>query len=393
MLDANQRSALAIIRSLGRHGLKVIAADHRSHTLGAASKYAITSVRYPDPAASPSAFVNDIIAVVPRLGVDIIVPATDLTTMLLASQPELSKITRLATPKADSYETLTDKARLFELANKLDVPAPLTRIARTTAAVVDAAHDLGFPIVLKPARSRYLKGDRILATRVEIIHSPDRLLEALRCQTWLDDIPCLVQRFVPGHGAGVFALYGPSGPIAWFAHQRIREKPPTGGVSVLSESVPIDPIMQSLAAKLLSAAHWTGVAMVEFRIAEDGTPYLMEVNGRFWGSLQLAIDCGIDFPWLLYQLTQNLPMQAPQPYAIGRRLRWLLGDLDSLIGLWTHRPSKLGQKTRATGAFIRSFTDLRCRQEILRLDDPRPAIIESLQWILALRRSGTLGRN
>ena len=380
MLDANQRSALAIIRSLGRHGLKVIAADHRSHTLGAASKYAITSVRYPDPAASPSAFVNDIIAVVARLGVDIIVPATDLTTMLLASQPELSKITRLATPKADSYETLTDKARLFELANKLDVPAPLTRIARTTAGVVDAAHDLGFPVVLKPARSRYLKGDRILATRVEIIHSPDRLLEALRCQTWLDDIPCLVQRFVPGRGAGVFALYGPSGPIAWFAHRRIREKPPTGGVSVLSESVPIDPIMQSLAAKLLSAAHWTGVAMVEFRIAEDGTPYLMEVNGRFWGSLQLAIDCGVDFPWLLYQLTQDLPVLRLTSYAVGRRLRWILGDLDSLLIELKGTPSTFSDKTRAIWSFIRSFADTACRQEILRLDDWKPAISESWQW-------------
>lgn len=380
MLDANQRSALAIIRSLGRHGLKVIAADHRPHTLGAASKYAITSVRYPDPAASPSAFVNDIIAVVPRLGVDIIVPATDLTTMLLASQPELSKITRLATPKADSYETLTDKARLFELANKLDVPAPLTRIARTTAAVVDAAHDLGFPVVLKPARSRYLKGDRILATRVEIIHSPDRLREALRCQTWLDDIPCLVQRFVPGRGAGVFALYGSSGPIAWFAHRRIREKPPTGGVSVLSESVPIDPIMQSLAAKLLSAAHWTGVAMVEFRIAEDGTPYLMEVNGRFWGSLQLAIDCGVDFPWLLYQLTQDLPVLRLTSYAVGRRLRWILGDLDSLLIELKGTPSTFSDKTRAIWSFTRSFSDTACRQEILRLDDWKPAISESWQW-------------
>lgn len=380
VLDANQRSALAIIRSLGRHGLKVIAADHRPHTLGAASKYAITSVRYPDPAASPSAFVNDIIAVVPRLGVDIIVPATDLTTMLLASQPELSKITRLATPKADSYETLTDKARLFELANKLDVPAPLTRIARTTAAVVDAAHDLGFPVVLKPARSRYLKGDRILATRVEIIHSPDRLREALRCQTWLDDIPCLVQRFVPGRGAGVFALYGSSGPIAWFAHRRIREKPPTGGVSVLSESVPIDPIMQSLAAKLLSAAHWTGVAMVEFRIAEDGTPYLMEVNGRFWGSLQLAIDCGVDFPWLLYQLTQDLPVLRLTSYAVGRRLRWILGDLDSLLIELKGTPSTFSDKTRAIWSFTRSFSDTACRQEILRLDDWKPAISESWQW-------------
>lgn len=380
VLDANQRSALAIIRSLGRHGLKVIAADHRPHTLGAASKYAITSVRYPDPAASPSAFLNDIIAVVPRLGIDIIVPATDLTTMLLASQPELSKITRLATPKADSYETLTDKARLFELANKLDVPAPLTRIARTTAAIVDAAHDLGFPVVLKPARSRYLKGDRILATRVEIIHSPDRLLEALRCQTWLDDIPCLVQRFVPGRGAGVFALYGPSGPIAWFAHRRIREKPPTGGVSVLSESVPIDPIMQSLAAKLLSAAHWTGVAMVEFRIAEDGTPYLMEVNGRFWGSLQLAIDCGVDFPWLLYQLTQDLPVLRLTSYAVGKRLRWILGDLDSLLIELKGTPSTLSDKTRAIWSFTRSFADTACRQEILRIDDWKPAISESWQW-------------
>ena len=387
VLDANQRSALAIIRSLGRHGLKVIAADHRSHTLGAASKYAITSVRYPDPAASPSAFVNDIIAVVARLGVDIIVPATDLTTMLLASQPELSKITRLATPKADSYETLTDKARLFELANKLDVPAPLTRIARTTAGVVDAAHDLGFPVVLKPARSRYLKGDRILATRVEIIHSPDRLLEALRCQTWLDDIPCLVQRFVPGRGAGVFALYGPSGPIAWFAHRRIREKPPTGGVSVLSESVPVDPFMQSLAAKLLCAAHWTGVAMVEFRVAEDGTPYLMEVNGRFWGSLQLAIDCGVDFPWLLYQLTQDLPVVRPKSYAVGKRLRWFLGDLDSLIIDMRRDSSSFDHKTRAICSFAQSFIDTHCRPEILRADDPRPAASELAQWIQELRNN------
>jgi predicted ATP-grasp superfamily ATP-dependent carboligase len=380
VLDANQRSALAIIRSLGRRGLRIIAADQRPHPLGAASKYASSSIRYSDPANSPGAFVKDVIAAADRLNIQVIVPATDLTTMLLASQPDLCKSVRLATPSADSYDTLTDKSRLLELASKLAIPAPTTRIARTHAAIGDAARDLGFPIVLKPARSRYRRGDRVLSTSVQIVRDPEGLAETLRHLDWLDDIPCLVQQFVEGHGAGVFALYGPSGPIAWFAHRRIREKPPAGGVSVLSESVPIDRSMQSAAAKLLAAANWTGVAMVEFRVAGDGTPYLMEVNGRFWGSLQLAIDCGVDFPWLLYQLTQGLPTSELQSYAIGRRLRWLLGDVDSLIAQLKPNSSGFSHKARAIAAFARSFADGKCRQEVLRLHDTKPAALELWQW-------------
>ena len=389
MLDANQRSALAIIRSLGRRGLTVIAADHRPHPIGAASKYVTTSIRYSNPATSPGAFARDVITAAERLDIASIIPATDLTTMLLASQPDLCNSVHLATPKAGSYETLTDKARLVDLAARLAIPAPATRIARSPAAVLEAAHDLGFPVVLKPARSRYVKGDQVLSTSVEIVHDPDGLAEALRNQKWMGDIPCLVQQFVPGHGAGVFALYGPAGPVAWFAHKRLREKPPTGGVSVLSESVPVDPRMQTAASKLLSAADWTGVAMVEFRVAGDGTPYLMEVNGRFWGSLQLAIDCGVDFPWLLYQLTRDLPVNQPQTYTVGRRLRWLLGDLDSLITELKLTSSSLGHKAHALASFAQSFVDVSCRQEILRLSDPKPAMVEARQWMQELFNLGS----
>jgi len=385
VLDANERSALAIIRSLGRRGLKVIAGHHQANALGAASRYAADSVRYPDPTTSPRSFISEIADLVARLAIDTIVPATDSTTMLLVSQPDLFKFARLAVPAASSYETLTDKARLVKLAGGLGIPAPETQIAETSAQVVRAAHALGFPVVLKPARSRYLKGNQVLSTSVQIVGSPPALTDALRRQAWLGDIPCLVQRFVRGHGAGIFALWGPSGPVAWFAHRRIREKPPTGGVSVLSESVPIDPVMQSAAAKLLSASAWTGVAMVEFRVAEDGTPYLMEVNGRFWGSLQLAIDCGIDFPWLLYQLAQGLPVVNPQHYTIGRRLRWLMGDLDNLLIRLREAGVSPRVEARAVGEFMRSFVDPACRQEILRISDPHPGVREIVQWFRALR--------
>lgn len=385
MLDANQRSALAIIRSLGRRGLNVVAGDHQASSLGAASRYATDSVLYPDPALSPRAFVSEITALTARLAVDTLVPATDSTTMLLVSQPDLSKFARVAVPGASSYETLTDKARLLELAGRLGIPAPVTQVAETATEAVNAAHRIGFPVVLKPGRSRYLKGDRILSTGVQIVSSPAALIHALQDQEWLGDIPCLVQQFVPGHGAGIFCLFGPSGAIAWFAHRRIREKPPTGGVSVLSESVPVDPVMQSATAKLLDAAHWTGVAMVEFRVAADGTPYLMEVNGRFWGSLQLAIDCGVDFPWLLYQLAQGLPVAAPKSYVVGRRLRWLMGDLDSLIIRLREGRTDPRLELRSIGAFLRSFADPACRQEVCRISDPHPGVREIRQWLGALR--------
>ena len=241
-----------------------------------------------------------------------------------------------------------------------------------------------FPVVLKPARSRYLKGTEIVSTSVEVAENPGQLSAILNRSNWLDDIPCLVQRFIPGHGAGIFALYASSKPVAWFAHRRIREKPPSGGVSVLSESTPVDPAMQSAAAKLLGSAELTGAAMVEFRVATDGTPYLMEVNCRFWGSLQLAIDCGVDFPWLAYQITQGLPVGEPQLYALGRRLRWLLGDLDSLIIELRKGRSSARVKARAVGAFLRSFADPLCRQEIMRISDPVPAIREIALWLKAL---------
>ena len=387
VLDANQRSALAIIRSLGRHGLTIVAGDHRAHTLGAASKYATASVRYPNPAGCPERFISELTAITQHLRIDTVVPATDLTTMLLVSQPDQVKLTRLMAPQAASYEALTDKARLIALASELGVSAPVTRIVDSAAAAADAAHDIGFPVVLKPARSRYLKGDRVLSTSVQIAASPGALAELLPRQEWLGDIPCLVQRFVPGQGAGIFALYGSSKPIAWFAHRRIREKPPTGGVSVLCESVPIDPIMQSAAAKLLSAAKWSGVAMVEFRVAADGTPYLMEVNGRFWGSLQLAIDCGVDFPWLAHCVTQDLPVPEPQPYAVGKRLRWFLGDLDSLLISVRDRQSTARDKRHSLAAFLRSFADPACRQEVLRISDPWPGIREAASWLGTLREN------
>jgi predicted ATP-grasp superfamily ATP-dependent carboligase len=189
----------------------------------------------------------------------------------------------------------------------------------------------------------------------------------------------MIQECVTGHGQGIFALYNNGVPLAFFAHRRLREKPPGGGVSVLSESVSVDPVLCSYARSLLNKAGWHGIAMVEFKVATDGTPYLMEINTRFWGSLQLAIDAGVDFPFMLYQLTSGIQPTAVGKYRTGIRLRWLLGDIDSLYLTLRDRSCHIRDKLEAVLRFL-SPSPFKTRHEVDRWGDLRPFWFELRQY-------------
>jgi predicted ATP-grasp superfamily ATP-dependent carboligase len=175
-----------------------------------------------------------------------------------------------------------------------------------------------------------------------------------------------------------------------FAHRRLREKPPWGGVSVLRESTRVDEIAAAYSRTLLNALSWHGVAMVEFkRETATGLPVLMEINGRFWGSLQLAIDAGLNFPLALAQLYLGMPVTAPPDYRVGIRSRWLLGDLDHLL----MRVKSPGSKPMGAPTLPRLIVDF-CRFfrrdtyfEVESLSDPRPALHEMRRYAQELFRS------
>ena len=113
--------------------------------------------------------------------------------------------------------------------------------------------------------------------------------------------PVLLQDYFVGTGHGVEVLLHEGRPLAAFQHQRLREVPISGGASALRQSVPLDPDLYEYSIKMLSALHWTGLAMVEFKTSHRGA-CLMEINGRVWGSLPLAIFSGVDFPVRLVEM-------------------------------------------------------------------------------------------
>ena len=128
--------------------------------------------------------------------------------------------------------------------------------------------------------------------------------------------------------------------------------------------------------------------MVEFKRDErDGSLKLMEINGRFWGSLQLAVDAGVDFPSILVDMACGNPLQSVPPYRPGVRLRWLAGDLDAMIATLIQPRTRLNLSASHPGRLrtLREFLDFRKHNvylEIERSDDPRPARLEWRRRIL-----------
>jgi predicted ATP-grasp superfamily ATP-dependent carboligase len=385
ILDGAQRSALAAVRALGGQGVPLRVADVSGDSLAGRSKFARESLAYADPSVDAGRCLDDILRASPADSGELILPMTDATTMLLVADGRFAG--RLLCPQVGAYESLSDKGALLERARGLGVPVPRTDTVRDLDQAQIAIAGREPPIVIKPARSRYLSGGAIRSTSVIIAATRASAIDALKAAPWFGTLPALIQDYVPGTGAGVFALFDDGRPVTWFAHRRLREKPPEGGVSVLSESARADPRLIELSTRILGSVDWSGVAMVEFRIGSDGVPYLMEVNARFWGSLQLAVDSGVNFPWLLYRMACGEQVPEVSDYRVGQRLHWFLGDLDNLlIQIRSRRsPRTPAQKLAAIGAFLGACVDFKARAEVARWSDPRPALYECRHWLAALR--------
>ena len=386
VLDANQRSALAITRSLGGlAGVTVLTADTTQRALAGTSRFSSRYLQCPSPADKPDTFVDWLEKTLEREAITHLFPATEVSSYTCLMHRERLGTCKLPFADLATAQELADKCRLMELAQELDIPHPSSQRIEDPEGVDPATLGL-YPLILKPCFSQTWVNHAWLGSSVHIAGSPDDFRRLTQTQPYLREHPFLVQRFIPGTGAGVFALYWEGEAIAFFAHRRLREKPPAGGVSVLSESAAPDPGLLDLARRLLDRAQWHGVAMVEFRVTPAGEPYLMEVNPRFWGSLQLAIDCGIDFPRLLFELSAGRRPAMPTHYPTGRRLRWLLGDLDSLYLYLRDRDQyRTREKLARLLAFLRPGFG-RTRHEVNRLGDLGPARFELTQYLRDILR-------
>lgn len=332
--DGENRSALAVTRSFGRKGCNVFVAGAATGNLSAASRFCKKSYITPNPLTEGKRYAEEVSAIAVKEKIDVIFPMTEQSIYQLNKvRDQLPGNIVLACALSGPMEAVSNKFHLFQVAQSIGVPIPET-------IFVDGVEDFWvkepsitvFPVVVKPAFSKIVAGDEVIATGVMYASSRAEMIRLYETVPALRH-PSLVQELIIGEGTGLFTLFDVDRHLALFSHQRLLEKPPSGGVSVLSQSVALDPEMVQSAQQLLAAVGWKGVAMVEFkRDVRDGRAKLMEINGRFWGSLQLAVSAGVDFPalYLDYCLDKK-PTALSSDYRVGHRLKWFFGILDHLI--------------------------------------------------------------
>jgi len=382
--DGEQRSALAVVRSLGRanHQVEVTSASGRS--ISGASRYSGEEHLIPDPLSEPDACGTAILDLVERRRIDVLVPITEASLRVIL--PLRSRLSGVLLPFADAetFAAVSDKTRILEQARSVGIAVPEQVILKDRS--VPAAELPEYPLVLKPYVSVIRDGNR--NRKLGVAHAADR--------TELEDVlhalpdaafPVMAQRRIVGPGVGIFILRWEGRTIARFAHRRIREKPPSGGVSAYRESITVPETWFEQSELLLNRLHWTGVAMVEYKVEDrSGRPFLMEINGRFWGSLQLAIDAGVDFPRLLLEAASGESKPVPPVYRSGVRLRWEWGDLDHLLARLRRSDATLHLPDRSPSRIVAILRVLLLwrpgeRWEVLRPDDPRPFLRESALWL------------
>ncbi len=396
VLDGNENQAVACVRSLARAGHDVVVGSADRWSKSGWSRFSKQSFRYPDPRDHLHRFVDALVVESAKYPGALILPVTERTTLPVSWQRArlIEAGARLVLPSHEIVCRAFDKDETTRLAAKLGVATPQTSLLTCHDDARAAAERLAYPLVLKPRASEELiGGQRVRATGAPIYVSQAAQLPAAFSEIHRRASAALAQEYVEGTGVGYFALMRHGEMRLEFAHRRIRDVRPTGSGSAVRESAPIDPAMRDGALKILGALKWHGPAMVEFRVRTDGTPVFMEVNGRFWHSLALAVAAGCDFPACTAALARDGDITAQTAYRVGVRCRWLLGDARHLIAVLHGPPDNFsGEFPRRWQTVVDVLRPVRGTfHDNFSWDDPLPELGDWLDF-LTRRVGGALRR-
>jgi len=293
---------LAVIRSLGRRGVPVIALYQDRGEAGWVSRYVREAIRVPHPERKEKALVEFLLREAPRLGGGVLMPCADGALAAISrNKQELSQHYRVACPDALVAASVLEKCHTYEAARLAGVAAPHTSVLRSLEQAECEAGSVPYPCLVKPVTghqySRVFKKKMVLARNREQLIAAYREAAAAGCEVML-------QEFIPGEdamGVNYNAYFWEGEPLAEFTAAKIRNAPPQIGSPrvVMSKHIPevVEP-----GRRLLRALGYSGFACTEFKWdARDGSYKLMEVNGRHNLSAALAPRCGVDFPYIEYR--------------------------------------------------------------------------------------------
>lgn len=388
LLDGYSTRTLACVRSWGQKGVAFTVGGETRWDMSLFSRYAREKFVYTSPKRDVGKFIKDVNHNCREFGADCIFPTSEAAILACAKfRNELSCPPII--PSERDIRLTFNKANTIEVARSLGILVPQTvHIAADNLPSFDAI-PLAFPIVIKSESSQKMLSAKASTSDGTAYVDNRRDLER-ECRSRLaKGQAILLQEFIDGYGVGVSGLFSAGKPIVLFGHRRIRESNPTGGPSAVAEAIDIAPQLSRATTSLFEAIGFSGPAMAEYKVDHrTGEAYLMEINGRFWGTVLLAPAAGLDLPYLYWKMWNGMDILPEEThYQIGFKGRYLMGDTKclflSLRGRTNRWPGEFPKRWFALKSYFGSFFDKQTKELILTQDDPLPffaRLVQDLAW-------------
>ena len=323
LTNAWDRIGYNVLRGLAGKGLNVALGTDNYLGMAYYSHYCAAKFIHSNYKLSEKNFIQDVINAIQKFQASVYIP-TGEEIFAVSRNLERFKNLNVNIPVSDinTLEMLNNKIFSYGIAKSAEVPVPDTIVPQSLDEIISFIKQSGRRVVIKRGWSRSARG-------VFFINGDEdeNVIRKIISGNKLEFGKFIIQSYVSGETYGVSLLMNHGEPRAIFTHKRLRERIKSGGPSTLRVSTK-NHLLEEYALRLLSRVKFHGVAMIEFKYEEiKKQGWFIEVNPRFWGSVGLAINAGVNFPYLLFQMAIDGDVEPVLSYKEGLKAKWLLGDI------------------------------------------------------------------
>ncbi len=362
------RAALGAARALARDGWIVGCASPGRCSLATHSRAVAHSHDAPYARLGPEALLPAVNRAIAEVGYEVVFSLDDVGVLGLSRHRDRLDAT-FPYGAHDGLLRAFDKLDLIREAQRAGLGVPRTAQAPIEERGLEAVlRDFGAgPLVVKP-RMTFVEGadGHVRARVVNAAQVADSLREVRAAGA-----EPIIQEQVEGKLMALTALTDRDARIVTQVQQISDLRWPVDvGISARAHTVAVQKPLAAAAARLLEALGWFGLAQMQFIIGEDGVPRLIDFNGRFYGSIALAIAAGPNLPGLWARLATRRPITPPRPARAGVRYQWLAGDMRAS----EHGAPGLGRAPALLGSILRAP---RAVHGVWSASDPWPAFVHA----------------
>ncbi|WP_299226537.1 ATP-grasp domain-containing protein [uncultured Psychroserpens sp.] len=306
--DGNSTWALAVINCLSEiNEYKLFVLSDKKRTATKFSRY--TSYYKYYKRDTDTDWLHLIINEVKAQQISVIIPIAENEIQFFIRHKHLlpATVKIIPLPFLKSFETATNKHKLSLFLDEYDIPHPKFFYAKSATTINESLSLLQFPILLKPLSEKGGDG---------IVKFDDRSALDNYLNTFSSSDELFIQEYILGYDIDCSVLCL-DGEVLTYTIQKGNLKGHSIFAPQLSfEFIENDEVIK-VVKQLMKQLNWSGVAHIDMRYDSQANNYkVIEVNARFWGSLEGSKYAGVNFPDLAIQLTINNKIEAPKAVPI-----------------------------------------------------------------------------